>query len=170
MSRRAAAPVHVERLDPRDAGRVAGLMREVIAAVPFYSDEAKRSETGKYGEESLREAAAVDPDAVLVAKAGGDVVGFCVSRPDDGLIWLSWFGVHPAWRGAGVADLLLARLEGAARARGIHKVWCDSRTTNLPSRRALARAGFREICTVQNHWYGQDFVLLEKPVPGAAEP
>ena len=162
--------VSIERLDPRDAARVAGLMREVIAAVPFYSDEAKRSETGKYGEEALREAAGADPDAVLVAKAGGEVAGFCVSRYDDGLIWLSWFGVHPAWRGAGVADLLLARLEEATRARGIHKVWCDSRTENLPSRRALARAGFREICTVTDHWYGQDFVLLEKPVRREVEP
>jgi len=162
--------VSVERLDPRDAARVAGLMREVIAAVPFYSDDAKRSETGKYGEEALREAAAADPDAVLVAKAGGELAGFCVSRYDDGLIWLSWFGVHPAWRGTGVADRLLARLEEATRARGIHKVWCDSRTDNLPSRRALARAGFREICTVADHWYGQDFVLLEKPVPREGEP
>ncbi len=169
MSRPAATPVHVDRLDPRDAARVAALMREVIAAVPYYSDDAKRSETGKYGEEALREAAGADPDAVLVAKAGGDVVGFCVSRYDDGLVWLSWFGVHPAWRGAGVADLLLARLEGATGARGIHKVWCDSRTDNLPSRRALARAGFREICTVTDHWYGQDFVLLEKPLPPVVE-
>jgi ribosomal protein S18 acetylase RimI-like enzyme len=160
--------VTIERLGPRDAARVAALMREVIAAVPFYSDEAKRSETGKYGEEALREAAGADPDSVLVAKAGDDVAGFCVSRYDDGLIWLSWFGVHPAWRGAGVADLLLARLEQATRARGIHKIWCDSRTENLPSRRALARAGFREICIVADHWYGQDFVLLEKPVPREA--
>ena len=170
MSRPGGTPVRVERLHPRDAARVAALMREVIAAVPYYSDEAKRSETGKYGEEALREAAGADPDAVLVAKAGDDVLGFCVSRYDDGLIWLSWFGVHPAWRGAGVADLLLARLEEATRARGIHKVWCDSRTENLPSRRALARAGFREICTVTHHWYGQDFVLLEKPVPRVVEP
>ena len=170
MSRPAAAPVPVERLDPRDAARVAGLMRQVIAAVPFYSDEAKRSETGKYAEAALREAAAADPDAVLVAKSGGEAVGFCVSRYDDGLIWLSWFGVDPAWRGAGVADLLLARLEEATRARGIHKIWCDSRTANHPSRRALARAGFREICTVTNHWYGQDFVLLEKPLPTEAAP
>jgi ribosomal protein S18 acetylase RimI-like enzyme len=162
--------VSIDRLDPRDAGSVAGLMREVIASVPYYGDEAKRSEIAKYPEDALREAAGADPDAVLVAKSGGSVVGFCVSRPDDGLIWLSWFGVDPAWRGAGVADALLARLEEAARARGVHKVWCDSRTTNLPSRRVLARAGFREICTVANHWYGQDFVLLEKPVPRAAAP
>lgn len=170
MSRLPAAPVRVGRLDPRDAGRVAALMREVIAAVPCYTDEAKRSEMAKYPTAALLEAAAGDPDAVLVATSDGDVVGFCVSRPDDGLTWLSWFGVDPAWRGAGVADRLLARLEEAVRARGIHKIWCDSRTTNTPSRRALARAGFREICTVENHWYGQDFVLLEKPVPREAAP
>lgn len=167
MSRPDAGSVSIDPLDPRDAGRVAGLMREVIAATPYYTDEAKRSEIAKYPEEALREAAAADPDAVLVAKADGEVVGFCVSRPDDGLVWLSWFGVDPAWRGRGVADALLARLEEATRARGVHKVWCDSRTDNLPSRRALARAGFREICTVENHWYGLDFVLLEKPVPRA---
>ncbi|MEW5926273.1 MAG: GNAT family N-acetyltransferase [Gemmatimonadota bacterium] len=165
MSRPDAGPVSIGPLDPRDAGRVAGLMREVIAATPYYTDEARRSEIAKYPAEALREAAADDPGAVLVAKAEGEVVGFCVSRPDDGLVWLSWFGVDPAWRGRGVADALLARLVDATRARGVHKLWCDSRTDNFPSRRALARAGFREICTVENHWYGLDFVLLEKPVP-----
>lgn len=165
MSEPGAAAARVERLDLRDAERVAGLMREVILALPFYSDEARRAETGKYTADALREAAAGDPDAVLVARAGERCVGFCVSRYDDGLIWLSWFGVDPQWRGRGVADMLLAGLEAATRARGIHKIWCDSRTTNLPSRRVLARAGFQEICTLARHWYGQDFVLLEKSLP-----
>ena len=40
--------VRVERLNPGDADAVAALMREVILALPFYNDEAERSETGRY--------------------------------------------------------------------------------------------------------------------------
>lgn len=162
MSAAGPGDVGIGRLDPGEADEVAALMREVIESLTVYSEEARRSEIGKYSADALREAAAADPDSVLVARSGGACVGFCVSRYDDGVIWLSWFGVAPAWRGTGVAARLLARLEGATRARGIHKVWCDSRTENRASRRTLGRAGFREVCTLTDHWYGQDFVLLEK--------
>jgi hypothetical protein len=28
--------------------------------------------------------------------------------------------------------------------------------------------GFQPQCTLRNHWYGQDFILWEKPVPAMA--
>jgi len=44
---------------------------------------------------------------------------------------------------------------------GYWKVWCDARDTNAPSLRALERAGFRRVCRLTRHWFGQDYVLLE---------
>jgi hypothetical protein len=32
----------------------------------------------------------------------------------------------------------------------------------LPSRRTLQKAGYHEVCTLKQHWYGQDYVILEK--------
>lgn len=149
-------------MDAAQAEQVCALMHEVIAALPYYNHAAKTAEIGRYTAAYLRASIRDDPDAVLVAVNNEQCVGFCVSRPDDGTIWLSWFGTHPDWRGMGLGQRLLHALENTVRTKNIHKIWCDSRTENVPSRAALARAGFREICTIPNHWYGQDFVLLEK--------
>lgn len=102
-----------------------------------------------------------DSESVLVARRSAEVVGFLISRQDDGLRWLSWFGVARTARGAGVGNALLRALGDVARREGTHKVWCDSRTENDISARVLVKAGFTRIATFENHWYGQDFHIWE---------
>jgi ribosomal protein S18 acetylase RimI-like enzyme len=139
-------------------------MADVISSLDYYSPEAQRSEIAKYTTQSLQETVEEDPDSVLVASSSDKrIVGFCVSYVDDGLIWLSWFGVHRDWRGMGVGRALLDALHRTVRPRGAHKTWCDCRTTNDISAALLQRAGFKKICTLTNHWYGHDFFLLERP-------
>ena len=109
---------------------------------------------------------AADVDSVLVATVNTQIVGFCFSNIDDGLIWLSWFGVRPEYRRHGIGTALLNALDARAKRAGAHKVWCDCRTDNVASRATLADSGYREICTLVNHWYGQDFLLWEHwPIP-----
>jgi RimJ/RimL family protein N-acetyltransferase len=155
-------PIAVRPMRPREAAQVSALMREVIAALEFYTPAARRAEIARHAPELLRAMAADDPDAVLVAARGEALGGFCVSNDDDGLRWLAWYGVRPEWYGQGAGVLLLEALAERMRARGYHKIWCDCRTENLPSQATLRRADFREICTLRNHWYGQDFLLLER--------
>jgi ribosomal protein S18 acetylase RimI-like enzyme len=151
----------IRRMAAGEAEAVAALMARTIAVLDFYSERARAAETAIYTAAYLRELVAEDPDGVLVADAGGPA-GFCVSRYDDDLIWLSWFGVAPELRGRGAGAALLDAMHAARRAAGVHKVWCDSRTDNHASRAALARAGYREIVTIPDHWYRQDYVLLER--------
>ncbi len=153
---------------PSEGLAVGRLMKRVIQGCSIYNDKAKKSEVAKYSAAELKERIAVDPDAVLVAAAGRKVVGFCVNGRDDGLLLLEWYGVDPAWRQHGIGRQLLEKLIASARRRGSHKLWCDTHIANTGSAKLLCSLGFQPLCTLHNHWYGQDFVLWEKMVPRMA--
>ena len=154
----------VGRMRPEEAKELNQLFGRIVGSLPYYNEAAKRSELAKYSTELLVESAENDPDSVLVARMGDQVVGFCFSKNDDGLVWLAWFGVHPSFRRQGIGSHLLATLEATVSNGRSHKIWCDCRTENEASRLALIRHGYSELCTVRNHWYGQDFILWEKLV------
>ena len=140
---------------------LAALMRDTIQPLSYYNEQAIRAELHKYTADNLRALARDDPQAVLVARDAGGLAGFCVSRFDDGTIWLSWFGTAARARGQGVGAALLAALADSLPERNSHKIWCDSRVDNKESKSVLERFGFRRITTLTNHWYGQDYFLWE---------
>jgi ribosomal protein S18 acetylase RimI-like enzyme len=144
-----------------EIGALAALMRETIEPLAYYNDRAIRAELIKYTPATLRALATDDPHALIVARDATGLIGFCVSRFDDGTVWLSWFGTAPRARGRGVGASLLAALADTLPSRHAHKIWCDSRTDNKESRSVLSRAGYRQIATLTNHWYGQDYFLWE---------
>lgn len=146
---------------PHECDALASLMRRTIEPLSYYNARAIRAELIKYTADTLRTLAAAEPQAVLVARRGAEIIGFCVSRFDDGTIWLSWFGTDASARGQGVGAALLAALASTLPARHAHKIWCDSRVENVESKSVLERAGFKRIATLANHWYEQDYFLWE---------
>jgi len=147
-----------------EAFELSSLIAEVVSTLTYYNDAARRSEIEKYSASSLLEYIEEDADSVLIALSDEKIIGFCLTYYDDGLIWLSWIGVHSDFRRYGIAQKLLLEMEKTVRKRGAHKIWCDCRTVNEPSKKLLTELGYRKICTVENHWYGQDFIPWEKPV------
>ncbi len=140
---------------------LAALMRSTIEGLSYYNERAKDAELAKYTAAGLRALRDSDSHAVLVARDDRGLIGFCVSRYDDGTIWLSWFGTAARVRRQGVAAALLQALAKTLPARNAHKIWCDSRVDNVESASVLERAGFRRIATLTNHWFGQDYYLWE---------
>jgi ribosomal protein S18 acetylase RimI-like enzyme len=147
-----------------DVVQVSALFARVLASLPYYNERAKQSELTKYNALGLRALAADDAESVLVAKVGDDVVGFCISRKDEGLIWMCWIGVESGHRRRGIASNLLKALTARANRVGAHKIWCDCRTNNEASRRMLMMNAYKEICIIPNHWHGQDYILWQKLV------
>ncbi len=145
-----------------EAEQIATILHEVIASLDFYVEAARTAEIEIYTPTYLSDLHTHDADGVLVAEEAGAIVGFCISYADDGPYWLAWFGARLGYTGRGVGNALLAELHARRQASGCHKIWCDSRTDNHVSRACLARAGYREICTLANHWFHQDYVLLER--------
>ncbi|MGA2663691.1 MAG: GNAT family N-acetyltransferase [Nitrososphaerales archaeon] len=146
-----------------DLKDVVSLFREMLDAIPYYNVLAKEGERGKYTLRSLKAKLRGDEHSVLVVRDGSRLLGFAFSHFDDHLIWLDWFAVNPAFRRRGVGSAMLRKLVETAPARKAHKVWCDSRTTNGPAKATLRKNGFREIAELEDHWYGQDFILWERP-------
>lgn len=144
-----------------DVYEIAALMSEVIEPLSYYSERARREELAKYGPTGLRQLIEDEESAIIVARKNGRIVGFCVSRYDDGTVWLSWFGTRTDVRGQGVGTSMLEALSRTLPRRRAHKIWCDTRVDNVRSSAVLERAGFRRITTLTNHWYGQDFHLWE---------
>jgi ribosomal protein S18 acetylase RimI-like enzyme len=152
----------IGRMRAGEAEELNHLFVRIVEALPYYNNFAKRSEIAKYSPESLRDLAEKELDSVLVARVDDQIVGFCFSESDDGLVWLAWFGVDPLFRRHGVGAQLLEKLEETVRNGRSHKIWCDCRTENEASKVALTKRGYIQLCTVRNHWYGQDFILWEK--------
>ncbi len=151
----------------RDLPGVVSLFLEVLRQIPYYNELTKRDEPGKYTLEKLRARLRDDGYSVTVAEDESGLLGFAFTRFDDHVIWIEWFGVSPGSRRHGVGSAILQELVRTAPARSSHKVWCDSRTTNEPVRATFRRNGFREVARLENHWYGQDFILWER-LAGAA--
>ena len=147
-----------------EAEDLSGMFRQIVSELPYYNEVAKSAEIAKYTPELLRASVSAKPESVLVARDGSKLAGFCFSEDDDGIIWLAWFGVHPSYRRHGIGQALLQQLEEVARQQSSHKIWCDCRTENEVSKAVLSHHGYTELCTVRNHWYGQDFILWEKLV------
>jgi ribosomal protein S18 acetylase RimI-like enzyme len=151
----------VTRMQPSEASEVAVIIRDIIRSLPYYNDRAKREEVAKYSEDELQCMSREDPDSILLARGDEGAVGFCLSYYDDGLVWLSWFGVLDGFRKQGIGRALLFALAATLPKRQAHKIWCDTRTENTGSQHVLECVGFKRIAQVVNHWYGQDFILWE---------
>lgn len=151
-------------MNPAEAESLSRSIVGLISGLTYYNEFARASEIAKYSAGDLLDSIREDSDSILVAVRASEILGFCINKYDDGLLWLSWIAVLPGYRGRGIAEKLLGRMEESAKARGIHKIWCDSRTVNESAKALLSKIGYRQLCTVENHWYGQDFILWEKPL------
>jgi RimJ/RimL family protein N-acetyltransferase len=160
----AAACIKISCPGKEGITEVSALFAEIVLSLPYYNEAAKSSEVSKYSPSRLEQMIDTDMGSVQVVTVDMRIAGFCFSNIDDGLIWLSWFGVKPEFRRRGIGTTLLSALDERAKRAGAHKIWCDCRTNNVASRVTLANSGYREIGTLFNHWYGQDFLLWEHSV------
>jgi ribosomal protein S18 acetylase RimI-like enzyme len=155
--------LNIRPAQPSELNEVSKLFSEILESLPYYNSLAKSSELKKYTPLKLKDKISQDPYSVIVALNGsGKVKGFCFNHFDDFTIWIDWFGVEPSSRKKGVGMAILKTVFETATKRGAHKVWCDTRSSNEPSKNLLKKAGFREIVEIKNHWYKQDFILWER--------
>lgn len=158
-----ARDIVVRQAKKTDLKKVGILFSQILHELPYYSPLAKGCESKKYTLAKLAEKRSQDPYSILVAVDESDkVLGFCFNHFDDFTIWVDWFGVERHTRRRGIGKTLLNCLFELSEKRGAHKVWCDTRSSNEPSKNLLREMEFNEIVEIKNHWYKQDFILWER--------
>ena len=157
--------VKVVRAEESDLPDTTRLFAEILREIPYYNALAKDSEAKKYTATALTKKLSEDPYSVLLAKdSDRKLVGFSFNHFDDYTIWIDWLGVDIIARQSGVGAAILRKTLQTAKKRRAHKVWCDSRASNEPSKSLLQKMEFTRLVEIKNHWYGQDFILWEKLV------
>ncbi len=156
--------ITLRRATEKDAAALANAIEKLITGIPYYNALAKKHEISRYSIAALAIKIKEDPYSIILACIDNETAGFCISRFDDYTIWLEWFGVAEKYRGSGITHQLLLALEKTVAERECHKIWCDCRTSNQAAIHLLSSAGYTQIATIKNHWYGQDFILWEKTI------
>lgn len=154
----------VRNIRKEEVDQVAEVFKAVVEKLSYYNEDAIKQELAKYTSSELLLKIQEDPDSVIIAEESGNILGFCFSRIDDMLIWIEWFGIVEKYRKKGIAKELVRCIEASTHKRNAHKIWCDCRTENIKSIKLLSSLGYEPICTIKNHWYGQDFILWQKEI------
>ncbi|MCA6367577.1 MAG: GNAT family N-acetyltransferase [Cytophagales bacterium] len=147
-----------------DIDEVHHFFQEKLGTLLFYNALARTSEAEHYNVLNLKAMVDHDPRSVIVARDNGQIKGICINRFDDYTIWLSWIMVDNSIGNlrAGVGSAILNKLNESASERDCHKVWCDCRTDNVIGIEFLKKNGYSVLCEIKNHWYRQDFYLMER--------
>lgn len=152
------APLTVDAVDPR--GPVArqlleALTREIAA---IYADR------GDDGNGGFSVTDLDVPRAVfVVASISGEPVGCGALRPhDDGICEVKRMFTVPAWRGHGVAAVVLADLERRARRFGYTAVRLETGDRQVGAIRLYERCGYRHIPPFGVYVAWDDSVCFEK--------
>ena len=96
---------------------------------------------------ALRQAIASHDSVVLLADAGGELIGFCTGYQDLHSVrfgyraWIEDLAVHPEHRSAGVGKALLDAAKGWARERGATHLELDSAEPRTDAHRFYEREG-----------------------------
>lgn len=113
---------------------------------------------------SLRERAGAG--GLLLAEAGGVLVGMVLYRPEPAHLYLGRLSVLPEWRGRGIGHALIAAVEQHARGTGLTRIHLAVRLQLGAMRASYERLGYQVVAAHAHPGYSQPtFVSMEKHLP-----
>ena len=142
---------------------------DVIANSPHYSERFKAHETERLNKAFLRSLLALDPWHIMIMCADGVPGGAMVSGPDLGSVFRYWSWVFPSHRQTKLGMFGMRAFDQHWDNGRFHKAYTFVRPENEVARALLRRYGYRETALLEQHIFGQDYLLIEKPYTKVSE-
>lgn len=156
-------PLRFARLSDLDFihASLATAVTETIGDCPQFT----AFEIARFSKTYLHALLEADPANVLVAVAAdGERAGFILSGPEMGNVMLYWCYLLPRFRRGAFAARALASYVGLWDGGRFDKILAYTRDDNRVAQLLMRRAGFRTLCRLEKHFFGQDFVLHDFPL------
>jgi len=106
---------------------------------------------------------------MIVAEAGGAVIGYAIFWTVLDQSELGNVAVTGAWRGQGIGQRLVADVLRRADQRGVREVFLEVRPSNTSARRLYERFGFSQVGRRRNYYQDpvEDALVLRRPMRNA---
>lgn len=146
--------------------------RELMALIdemPYYSDRFKAHEKARLDKSFLRTLLAIDPWHILLLEMDGEIGGFLISGPDCGTIFQFWSAIFPRFRKSPLGRFGMESFISHWDNSRFHKASTWVRPDNRPALVLLRRYGYEEVAHLQQHIFGEDYLIMERQFTKATE-
>lgn len=130
----------------------------------YYSKECILSEKKIFSLKNLKSYYKNNDYLVISAKLDNKIVGVRIAIFEGNTLLLYITGVLSEYQGKGIGTAIHEFTFKHLKFNHpeVHKVWCDTRTSNKEGIAILRKLGFRKCAYLKKHWYNQDYYLWEK--------
>lgn len=165
-AKHATDALRIEHLQIDDLLDATALIHNVIGGCQYYSAAARAGNIASFPDDVI--AIWAERGEAFVVKAGARIVAFALADSLDsaGVAFLYWIGVAETHRGRGIGRALLSHVVSIFTSSGSHKVTAHVLTNNTPSLSLMLAAGLVPVAVLRRHWYGADYLILEKVLRG----
>ncbi|RDE08454.1 GNAT family N-acetyltransferase [Pelagibacterium lacus] len=144
-------------------------LMELIDSMPFYGDRFKAYEKARLDKTFLRTLLEIDPWHIMLFEADGETGGFSISGPANGTIFQYWSTIYPAHRKTPLSRFGMEAFIAHFDNNRFHKVSTFTRPENRPALALLKRFGYRETALLEDHIFGEDYLIMERKFTKAIE-
>jgi RimJ/RimL family protein N-acetyltransferase len=156
------AVMTIREARPADVPLIHAELMDVIATSPHYSERFKAHEMGRLDRNFLRNLMSIDPWHIMIMCADGVPGGAMVSGPEYGAVFRYWSWVFPSHRQTKLGMFGMRAFDEHWNNQRFHKAFTYVRPENEVARMLLKRYGYRETALLEQHIFGQDYLLIEK--------
>ncbi len=165
-----SAPRHLRPAKANELDLVHGWLMQAIDESPYYNATFKAHERARMSRTFVQRLHETEPSHIMCILSEGSPAGFMISSPEYGALWLHWSYVLPEKRRGSLAMSAMRSFIAWWDNGRFHKISTFTKHGNDAAKAVMERYGFALTCTLENHMFGEDYLLYEcqltKAVPG----